>query len=208
MTSSRSIGSSSIWRSASCRSCVAPQMVSKKRNSAARVPRRRGRGSRPPRAAALPRSRRASSSSGWPRRRGADAGRDRIPRECAPAKFLEKRRLVAAVADVIADVIGIREREHHEVMAFAVARSRGDAVALVSSCAALPWMMEVTSSLAFCRTRFQTLITSPQVVSTIWQPILLDAARASSLGAEGGHDDHVLRRQVADLRLLVLAESS
>src|SRR5438874_13588571 len=31
-------------------------------------------------------------------------------------------------------------------------------------------MIEVADSLAYLRTRFQTLITSPQVVSTIWQP--------------------------------------
>jgi len=31
-------------------------------------------------------------------------------------------------------------------------------------------MIEVTDSLAYLRTRFQTLITSPHVVSTIWQP--------------------------------------
>ncbi len=33
--------------------------------------------------------------------------------------------------------------------------------------------MEVMSSWAFCRTRFQTLITSPQVVSTMSEPISL-----------------------------------
>jgi hypothetical protein len=43
-------------------------------------------------------------------------------------------------------------------------------VALVSSCQALPWMMLVTPSVAYWRTRFHTLITSPQVVSTNWQP--------------------------------------
>src|SRR5205085_951277 len=31
-------------------------------------------------------------------------------------------------------------------------------------------MIDVADSLAYLRTRFQTLITSPQVVSTIWQP--------------------------------------
>ena len=42
-----------------------------------------------------------------------------------------------------------------------------ETVALVSSCQALPWMMEVVPWLRYCRTRFQTLITSPQVVSTL-----------------------------------------
>src|ERR1051325_5176812 len=38
-------------------------------------------------------------------------------------------------------------------------------------------MMEVADSLAYLRTRFHTLITSPQVVSTIWQPRSLICCR-------------------------------
>ena len=41
---------------------------------------------------------------------------------------------------------------------------------MVSSCRALPWMMLVTESFEYWRTRFHTLITSPQVVSTNRQP--------------------------------------
>ena len=58
--------------------------------------------------------------------------------------------------------------------------SARELVALVSSCSALPWMIEVADSLAYLRTRFHTLITSPQVVSTIWQPRSLICCRVES----------------------------
>ena len=42
------------------------------------------------------------------------------------AEFVEKLLLVAAVPDVIADVIGIGEGKHDQVMAFAVSQARGN----------------------------------------------------------------------------------
>ena len=39
---------------------------------------------------------------------------------------------------------------------------------MVSSCAHLPWMMEVCPLRAWLSTAFQTLLTQGQVVSTIW----------------------------------------
>ena len=123
-------------------------------------------------------------------------------REISPGKLL----LVAAVADVIADVVRILQREHHEIMPVA-ALDRAGAVALVSSCEALPWMIEVTSSLAFCRTRFQTLITSPQVVSTIWQPFSLMLPSVGDIRAECRDDDHVFRCQIVDFGFLVARRS-
>ena len=42
---------------------------------------------------------------------------------------------------------------------------------MVSSCHSLPWMMLVMFRLEYCRTRFQTLSTSPQVVSTMAHPV-------------------------------------
>ena len=38
-------------------------------------------------------------------------------------------------------------------------------------------MMLVTLSFEYCRTRFQTLMTSPQVVSTSWQPFAVSFSR-------------------------------
>ena len=81
-----------------------------------------------------------------------------------------------------------------------------EAVALVSSCEALPWMMEVMSSLAFWRTRFQTLITSPQVVSTILQPISLMRARVVTSVPKAGTMTTSSAVQVVHLGLGVFAD--
>ena len=59
-------------------------------------------------------------------------------------------------------------------------------VALVSSCQALPWMMLVTLSFEYCRTRFQTLITSPQVVSTNRQPLASSCCRIETSVPKAG----------------------
>ena len=52
-------------------------------------------------------------------------------------------------------------------------------------------MMLVTFSLEFWRTRFQTLITSPQVVSTSRQPFSSSPLPGANLGAKGRNDDRV-----------------
>ena len=59
-------------------------------------------------------------------------------------------------------------------------------VAIVSSCLALPWMIDVNCSLAFCVTRFQTLITSPQVVSTNWQPLAFSLSIVATSAPNAG----------------------
>ena len=53
------------------------------------------------------------------------------------SEFLQERLLVAAVPDVIANVIGIGESQNHEVMPLPSPSAR-ELVALVSSCSALP----------------------------------------------------------------------
>src|SRR6266566_1544387 len=48
------------------------------------------------------------------------------------AKFVKKRLLIAAMPNVIADVIGIGQREHDEVMSFAIAeRARAGRLGLL-----------------------------------------------------------------------------
>src|SRR5439155_26361784 len=44
------------------------------------------------------------------------------PRRMRPLESFKERLLVAAVPDVIANVIGIRERQNDEVMSFAIAK--------------------------------------------------------------------------------------
>ena len=61
-----------------------------------------------------------------------------------------------------------------------------DAVAIVSSWADFPWIMLVTCSEAFWRTRFQTLMTSPHVVSTIWHPRVLIASTVATFAPKAG----------------------
>ena len=57
---------------------------------------------------------------------GIEPGRMRV------AEFFEERLLVAAVADVIANVIGVRQREHDEIMSFAIAeRARAGRLGLL-----------------------------------------------------------------------------
>ena len=59
--------------------------------------------------------------------------------------------------------------------------------------------MLVTCSEAFWRTRFQTLMTSPQVVSTIWHPRALIASTGRELRTEGGDDYDILGAKFLDI---------
>src|SRR5207244_13404715 len=43
------------------------------------------------------------------------------PRQIPAAKFFEKRLLIAAVPNVITNVIGVREREHDQIVSLSVA---------------------------------------------------------------------------------------
>ncbi len=60
-------------------------------------------------------------------------------------------------------------------------------------------MMLVTESLEYWRTRFQTLITSPQVVSTNRQPLFFQFPPRGHFCAESGNNDDVFRSQLIDL---------
>ncbi len=66
-----------------------------------------------------------------------------------------------------------------------------ETVALVSSCQALPWMMEVVPWLRYWRTRFQTLMTSPQVVVDFVAADFVEAIEDLHFRAERGDDDDV-----------------
>ena len=70
-----------------------------------------------------------------------------------------------------------------------------EAVACVSSCQTLPWMIDVKPSCAYRLTFFQTLSTDPQVVSTITQPMSAEALHVGRGHAEGRQHDHVLRAE-------------
>ena len=50
-----------------------------------------------------------------------------------------------------------------------------DAVAMVSSCAHLPWMMDVNSLRVCASTAFHTLLTHGHVVSTMFTPLSLSS---------------------------------
>ena len=84
-------------------------------------------------------------------------------------ELFKKLGFVAAVQNVVADVIGFREGEDDEIMAVAVgARLRGGGLGFLVPGLAVDDAGD--ASLEYCRTRFHTLITSPQVVSTNRQP--------------------------------------
>ncbi len=122
-------------KSASCRSWVAPQIVSKKAEvrGVAAVAVLDGRAQA---ARCTSRSRRGAWSSGSRPRHGEGSGRDRIPM-MSRLRIDAEIRLVAAVADVVAHEIGLGEVEHDEVMPEPSPSAR-EAVARVSSCFALP----------------------------------------------------------------------
>ncbi len=93
---------------------------------------------------------------------GIEAGR------ISALEFLQEFLLVAAVADVFADVISLVQREDDEIMraaAFAD-RLRNGRLGLFMPGLAVD-DREVALIAVDHRTRFQTLITSPQVVSTL-----------------------------------------
>jgi len=69
-------------------------------------------------------------------------------------------------------------------------------------------MIEVTSSLAFCRTRFQH---AHHVAASRIHDLaaaFLDLREGLHVGAKGGHDDHVVRHQIAHLGFFVFAEQN
>ena len=66
-------------------------------------------------------------------------------------------------------------------------------------------MIDVADSLAYLRTRFHTLITSPQVVIDNLAAAVLDLLLDRQFRAKRRHDDHVLGLQIGNVGLLVFA---
>ena len=114
-TISRSSVSSKSWKSASCRSCVAPQIVSKKRKFAVAVPRadRRSNSRLDFLGLAPQHCRLVRHADALKMDVGIKAGRMRT------LKMPEKGGLVSAVADIIANTIRLIEIEINEIVPLA-----------------------------------------------------------------------------------------
>ena len=131
---------------------------------------------------------------------GIEAGRMRL------AEFFEKRLLVAAVPDVIANVIGLGEREHDEVMSFAVTeRARAGRLGFFVLGLAVN-----DRGGGFARVFAHAFPDAHDVAASGVDDLaaaILDLLQNGKLGAERGHDDDVVGLQFGDVGLFVLAES-
>ena len=128
------------------------------------------------------------------------------PGECAFAEFFQKRLLVAAVPDVIANVIGIGERQHDEIMSLAVAeRARAGRLGFFVLGLAVNDRRG-----GFARVFAHPFPDAHDVAASRIDDLaaaILDLLQNRELGAERGHDDDVIRLQIRDVGLLVFAQS-
>ena len=110
------------------------------------------------------------------------------PEDWTP-RNLSRNAPVAAVADVIADVIDVGERQHDEIVTLAIAvGATGGAGLLV---VALPWMIEVKRLLGVFAHAFPD---AHHVAAGGVDDLaaLLDLFQGRQLGAKGGDDHHIV----------------
>ena len=113
-----------------------------------RRPRRSGRASPRRTSRRSPATRSSASSSGWRSRRARDRVSGSKPGETASAKRARNAVAIAAVADVVADDRRPRRDRARRGSGRCGYFSACDAVARVSSCLTLPWMIAVKPSCA------------------------------------------------------------
>ena len=125
----------------------------------------------------------------------ADAGRDRNPANALRGIFQE-RLLVAAVPDVIADIIGVGEREHDEIMTLAVAeRARAGGLGFLVLGLAVD-----DGSGGFARVFAHAFPDTHDVAAGGVDDLaaaFFDLLQGGKLGAEGGNDHDVVRLRSA-----------
>ena len=122
------------------------------------------------------------------------------------AEFFQERLLVAAVPDVIANVIGVGQRQDDEIMSLAIAeRARAGRLRFF----VLGFAVNDRSG-GFARVFAHPFPNTHDVAASGVDDLaaaLLDLLQGGKLGAERGHDDDVIRLQICDVGLLVFARS-
>ena len=128
------------------------------------------------------------------------------PGRMRAAEFFQKRLLVAAVPDVIANVIGLREREDDEIMSLAIAeRARAGRLGFF----VLGFAVNDRRG-GFARVFAHAFPDTHDVAAGGVDNLaadVLDLLQGRKLGAESGNDDDVIGLEVVDVGLLVFAES-
>jgi hypothetical protein len=121
------------------------------------------------------------------------------------AEFLEERRLVAPMPDIVADVIRIREREHDQIVALATNDGAGSrSLGFLVRSFAVDDGRDVLAGILPHAFPDAHDIAAGGIHDLAAD--FLDARLGGLVSPEGGNDHHVLGVQVTNLGFLVLAQ--
>ena len=131
---------------------------------------------------------------------GIEAGR------ISAAEFFQKGLLIAAVADVIANVIGVGQREHDEIMTLAIAqRARAGRLGFLVLGLAVN-----DGSGRFARVFAHAFPNAHHVAASRIDDLataILDLLLDRQFRSKRRHDDNVVRLQIGNVGLFVLLRS-